>query len=1158
MQKEKDKLKAADIISYYIENAEIQAFAKEIEESEFEKFHLKGLVGSQSAFMVAALHKNMKKPYLVILNDREDALYFHTDLQMLLPKSDILYFPASSKRPYQIEQIDNANVLTRAEVLNVLNHSKNKNPIIVTCAEALFERVINRKSLVKNTLEIKEGESCGMDFLVQMLDEYGFEREDFVYEPGQFAMRGGILDIYSFAHELPFRIEFFGEDIESIRTFDPTTQISETKVKRISLIPNIHTNFLKEEKVSLLEYISPKTLIFTASIDFIQTDLDRVFEKAKEHYQRILDNSGGVAASKAPEFLYLNGAAFLQELRTFSVVEFGSQMYFRKIKNTLQWKGSAQPLFHKAFELIVEHFHANYKNKIETFVFSDNENQFIRLKEIFVAIKTKNVVNKKDDWEIEEEAESRRENEHPFMPTEGEIHEGFIDTKLNIACYSDHQIFDRYHKYKSKSSSKSSEALSIKELRGLKSGDYVTHVNHGIGQFAGLHKIKVGENTQEAIKIIFLNDDEVLVPVSSLHKVSKFVGKEGTPPKLSKLGSQTWEKAKQKAKEGIKKVAFDLVELYAKRRAKKGFAFTRDSYLQQELESSFMFEDTPDQTKVTEEVKTDMEKAYPMDRLVCGDVGFGKTEIAVRAAFKAACDGKQVAILVPTTILALQHYKSFRERLRNFPVTVDYVNRFKTTKEINETLQNVMVGKVDILIGTHRIVSKDVVFKDLGLLIIDEEQRFGVETKDKLKNMKVNVDTLTLTATPIPRTLQFSLTGIRDLSIISTPPPNRQPIETIVTPFDAIKLRDAVSYELKRGGQVFVINPRIEESKGQGFSLVQLADTIQKLVPDARIRTAHGQMGGEKLEDVMTAFIEHEFDVLVSTTIVESGLDISNANTIIINEATKYGLSELHQMRGRVGRSNRKAFCYLISPPEYMMTSDAKKRMKAMEDFSDLGSGFHIALRDLDIRGSGDLFGGNQTGFVAEVGAEMYYKILDEVINELKESHFADLFEEEIKKRKQILVEDVQIDLDFNIRIPDNYIPAVSERLNFYRKIAFATSEEEFQKIQRELIDRFGMLPAEVLNLFDTTRIREAAKRCGLERVIMKGKQLRLYLIGNQESEFYKGKHFDNLMEYIGWYSGKISIKQTPKGGYLLREDIHSVKDVLQAVEELRDFISKQ
>ena len=1119
-------MKLEEIVRSYAQHPSLEAFAEILKKSESDKFQLKGLVGSQVSFVLTALYRLCHRNLVLILNDKEEALYLHHDLKSLMPKKEIFYFPASYKRPYQIEEIDNANVLQRAEVLNELNHTRTGRQVIVTFAEALNEKVVNKRSLVQNTLEIKESESCGMDFIVETMETYGFEREDYVYEPGQYATRGGIVDVFSFAHDVPYRIEFFGDEIESIRTFDPVDQTSLDKVKRVSLIPNIQKNLLAEEKVSFLEYISPTTLVVARNISFIEAELERLYKKAEGSFEKLIKQSGGAASSSQPSDLYFSGSEFLEQLKRFSVLETANTAWFPQHKEVLAWTGSAQPAFHKEFKLLADHFKEQASSGIKTYVLSDNEKQLKRLEEIFE--------------EIDPDAD--------FQGVLGDVHEGFRDDQLGIACYTDHQIFDRYHRYKARSSKERSQALTLKELKSLNPGDFVVHVHHGIGKFAGLHTIQVGQHTQEAAKIIYKNGDAIFVNVNSLHKVSKYSGKEGSVPKLNKLGSPAWARAKAKTKKRIKELAFDLVSLYAKRKSMPGFAFNPDTYLQQELEASFMYEDTPDQVKTTEEVKKDMEEPHPMDRLICGDVGFGKTEIAIRAAFKAAVDGKQTAILVPTTILALQHYKTFKERLEDMPVTVDYVNRFKPNAKIKETLAAVEAGKVDILIGTHRLVSKDVKFKNLGLLIIDEEQRFGVNVKDKLKLMRSNVDTLTLTATPIPRTLQFSLAGIRDLSVITTPPPNRQPVDTVLTTFSPTILRDAMTYELKRGGQVFFIHPRVKD-------IEEVAGSLKKLVPDARIKVGHGQMSGVELEKVMSNFIEGAFDILVSTTIVESGLDIPNANTIIINEANKYGLADLHQMRGRVGRSNRKAFCYLLAPPEISLTQDARKRLRAMEEFSDLGSGFHIALRDLDIRGAGDLLGPEQSGFIAEIGYDMYHKILDEAVRELKEEHFSDLFAEEIKERKKVLVDDCKIDLDLDIRLPEHYLPSIPERLKFYRRIAGAETEEELREIQVEMIDRFGPMPPPVLALFDVTRIRETARRVGLERVILKGTSLRLFLISDQDSPFYKSEVFTKIIEYVQTFSGRVRIKQTPKNLYIMHEEVSTIKRVLILVQELHDFV---
>lgn len=1119
-------MKIDDILSAYQNHPDLKALGDQLKKTESEKFLVKGMVGSQSAFLVAAIYRHTQRNVVIILNDKEEALYFQNDLKTLMPQKDILLFPASYKRPYQVEEVDNANILQRAEVLNELNHTRTGRQVIITFAEALNEKVVNKRSLIKNTLEVKVGDEFGMSFVIDILEEYGFEREDFAFQPGQFAVRGGLLDVFSFAHDWPYRIEFYGEDIDKIRTFDPVSQLSKDSVKRISLIPNIQRNLLHEEKVSFLEYISPTTLVFCKNLEFVQADLGRLYKKAESYYLELQARSKGGAASSSPDQLFYSPDSFKEELSAFPLIELHAQGSWPKHDTIVEWKGMPQPAFHKEFNLLADHLKKNQQEGMVNYVLSDSEKQIKRLTEIFAEV----------DPDVS------------FYGILGEVHEGFRDERLQYAVYTDHQIFDRYHRYKAQVQKQRSQALTLQQLRDLKPGDFVTHVHHGIGQFAGLHTLQVGEHLQEAIKIIYKGGDAIFVNVNSLHKVSKYTGREGAPPKLSKLGSGAWARAKAKTKKRLKELAFDLVSLYARRKSQPGFAFSKDTYMQQELEASFMFEDTPDQVTTTEEVKADMEKPHPMDRLVCGDVGFGKTEIAIRAAFKAAIDGKQTAILVPTTILALQHFKTFAERLREMPVEVDYINRFKSAKAIKETLARVAAGKVDILIGTHRLVSKDVKFKSLGLLIVDEEQRFGVNVKDKLKSLKSQIDTLTLTATPVPRTLQFSLAGIRDLSVITTAPPNRQPIETVVTGFTPERIRDAISYELKRGGQVFFIHPRVKD-------IEEIAAAIKNLVPDARIKIAHGQMKGPDLEKAMVGFVEGAYDVLVSTTIVESGLDIPNSNTIIINEANKYGLAEMHQMRGRVGRSNRKAFCYLLAPPEISLSQDARKRLQAMEEFSDLGSGFHIALRDLDIRGAGDLLGPEQSGFIAEIGYDMYHKILDEAVRELKEEHFADLFEEEIASRSGLVVDDCQVDMDLDIRIPEHYLPNIPERLKLYRRIAHAENEGELQEIMREMVDRFGPLPDSTFNLFDTTRIRELGKRTGLERIVLKGEILRFFFVSDPTSSFFSSDPFNRAIEYVQTFSAKVQLKQSPKYLSLIYRNINNVKEVLAKVSELNEFM---
>lgn len=1120
-------MKIQDILKYYQEDKILKNLVEEFDEGSGKTVRLKGLHGSQRAFVFAALFRIFKKNALVVCNDKEDALYFLNDIQGMLSRKDILFFPASYKRPYQLEEIDNANILQRAEVLNLLNHTASGHALIVTFPEALSEKVINRKSLVKNTFEIKTGDHLDLDFLVDLLSEYGFDRTDFVYEAGQFSVRGGILDLYSFSAEFPYRMEFDGDIIESIRSFDPADQLSKEDIPGISLIPNIQTRLKDEERVTFLEYISPSTVIYLRDLESAIVELDKFYERAQNHYQENKTKTGGISVFSAPNKLYYSGSEFVSELNRFNVLEFGSRSYFRKSK-ILEFAGNPQESFHKDFNLLAQHLHHNHESGIQNFIVTENEKQLTRLREIFK--------------ELDKEA--------VFEGIQGELHEGFLDKERLIACYTDHQIFERYHRYKVKASYSKTKALTLKELRELKPGDYVTHVTHGIGKFGGLETVKAGESEQEAIRIFYEGGDSIYVNVNALYKVSKFSGSEGSAPRLNKLGSQEWSKAKSKAKKKIKDLAFDLINLYARRKAQPGFQFSHENYLQTELEASFLYEDTPDQQKATEAVKGDMEQPHPMDRLICGDVGFGKTEIAVRAAFKAVTDGKQVAILVPTTILALQHHRTFSDRLKNFPVTVEFLNRFKTAKEQKDILERIKNGRIDILIGTHRLISEDVIFKDLGLMIIDEEQKFGVGIKEKLKTTRVNIDTLTLTATPIPRTLQFSLLGVRDLSIIATPPPNRQPVQTILENFEPEVIRDAIAYELKRGGQVFFVHHRIKE-------LEEIAGMIKKLVPDARIAIGHGQLTGPQIEKVMVNFIEGEYDVLVSTTIVESGLDIPNANTIIINKAHLYGMSDIHQMRGRVGRSNKKAFCYLLSPPLSTLTSDARKRLSAIEEFSDLGSGLQVAMRDLDIRGAGDMLGAEQSGFINEIGYEMYHKILDEAVYELKEESFSELFADELKNRRKEAADDCQVDTDLQVLIPNDYVNSISERMNFYQQISSAETESEIQAISRNMLDRFGKIPEPVLALFDTIRIRELGKSFGFEKIIVKNGTIKGNFISDSTSPFYSSGTFSAILAFVQKGNNNIRLRQAQKNLVLEINNITSVKETWVELSKLKAFVEQ-
>lgn len=1088
------------------------------------KIHIKGLIGSSMSFVVASLFEKSEQPYLFILQDKEEAAYYLNDLEQLIGEEDVLFYPGSYRRPYQIEETDNASVLLRAEVLNRIN-SRKKPAVIVTYPEALFEKVVTRKELDKNTLKVAVGDQISIDFINEVLFEYEFKRVDFITEPGEFSVRGGILDVFSFSNENPFRIEFFGNEVDSIRTFDVETQLSIEKQKKITIIPNVENKFFQENRESFLNYINEKTVLLIHNTDLLFSKLDQLFLKAKEIFGAMQSAVNHIA----PEELFLNQETFIKKALDFTIAEMGSKPIFRTQK-TFEFHIQPQPSFNKQFDLLLNNLNDNHFNGYKNFIFCSNEQQSKRFHDIFESLDEAN-------------SENIRKQYHTIVFP---LYQGFVDEENQIACYTDHQIFERYHKFSIKNGYSKKQTITLKELNTLSVGDYVTHIDHGIGKFGGLQKIQVEGKTQEAIKLVYADNDIVYVSIHSLHKISKFNGKDGSPPKIYKLGSNAWKVLKQKTKARVKHIAFNLIQLYAKRRLEKGFKFDPDSYLQAELESSFIYEDTPDQFKATQEVKTDMESERPMDRLVCGDVGFGKTEVAIRAAFKAVDNGKQVAILVPTTILAFQHHKTFSERLKDMPVSIGYLNRFRSAKQKAETLKQLAEGKLDIIIGTHQLVNKNVVFKDLGLLIVDEEQKFGVNVKDKLKTIATNIDTLTLTATPIPRTLQFSLMAARDLSVITTPPPNRYPIETQVVGFNEELIRDAISYEIQRNGQVFFINNRIENIK-------EIAGMIQRLVPGARVGIGHGQMDGKKLEELMLAFMNGEFDVLVATTIIESGLDVPNANTIFINNANNFGLSDLHQMRGRVGRSNKKAFCYFITPPYSAMTDDARKRIQALEQFSELGSGFNIAMKDLEIRGAGDLLGGEQSGFINEIGFETYQKIMNEAIDELKENEFKDLYEEEGEKGTKEYVKDIQIDSDFELLFPDEYINNVSERLNLYNELSNVKNEEELIAYENKLIDRFGTLPKQAIALMNSIRIKWTATHLGIEKLVLKQGKMVAYFVSDQQSEYYTSNQFHKVLQFVQKNGNlcKMKEKETKNGLRLLLtfENVKSVKKALELIE---------
>ena len=1078
---------------------------------------LTGLTGSALSFVISETFKQTNVPFLVVFNDKEEAAYHLNDLEQLIGEKDVLFYPGSYRRPYQIEEVDNANVLLRAEVLNRIN-SRKKPALLITYPDALFEKVVTRKELDKNTLKIKIDDTISLDFLNEVLFEYKFKRVDFVTEPGEFSVRGGIVDVFSFSHDVPYRIEFFGDEVDSIRTFDVETQLSTEKVTKITIIPNVENKFLDESRESFLKYIASNTVLFSKNTDLLYDRLDSLFSKAEEAFTILT----GELKHTIPSELFINSDQLKKEFQDFSVVNIQQKSQ----ENTISFASKPQPSFNKKFDLLIENLNQNHANGYTNYVFCATEQQAKRFHDIF------------------DEVEQDVQYQTVVFP----LFQGFILDDIKVACYTDHQIFERYHKFHLKNGYAKKQAITLKELTKLEIGDYVTHIDHGVGKFGGLQKIDVEGKKQEAIKLAYGERDVLYVSIHSLYKISKFTGKDGKPPKIYKLGSGAWKKLKQKTKSRVKKIAFDLIKIYANRRLKKGFQYAPDSYLQHELEASFIYEDTPDQSKATEDIKLDMENERPMDRLICGDVGFGKTEVAIRAAFKAVDNGKQVAVLVPTTILAFQHQRTFAERLKDMPVTVDYVNRFRTVKEKKDTLERLESGKVDIIIGTHQLVNKNVKFKDLGLLIVDEEQKFGVAVKDKLKSIKENVDVLTLTATPIPRTLQFSLMAARDLSVINTAPPNRYPIDSQVVRFNEETIRDAVSYEIQRGGQVFFIHNRIENIK-------EVAGMIQRLVPDAKVGIGHGQMEGKKLETTMLSFMNGEFDVLVSTTIIESGLDVTNANTIFINNANNFGLSDLHQMRGRVGRSNKKAFCYFITPPYDAMSNDARKRIQALEQFTELGSGFNIAMKDLEIRGAGDILGGEQSGFINEIGFDAYQKILAETVKELKENEFKELYEE-VEGKNKVFVKETQIDADFELLFPDDYVNNISERLNLYTQLNELKTEEELLTFETALVDRFGEIPSQVDDLLNSVRIKWIANSIGLEKIVLKQGKMIGYFIADQQSGFYQSPTFTKVLQFVQAFNAicKIKEKQTRTGLRLLFV-FDKITTVEKGLSSLKPFI---
>lgn len=1069
---------------------------------------VKGSAGSAVSIFVAELFLTRKKHILYIIDDKEDALYANTEMEDLLGKDKVLYFPATHLEPYQVEKTQNANLVLRTEAINKLTSGKSPK-VIVAYAGALSEKVLKKEDFKAISHHIKVGDQLDFDFVDELLNHYNFQQADFVSEPGEFSVRGGIVDVFSFSNEKPYRITFFGNEIESIKTFDIESQLSIDKVNDFQLVSNMNFT-VTGSRVSLLQLLPKESLVVSKNGIIGMQKLKTFYEKALEKY----DTLNKDISHRTPQELFISDQEFLFDYKKFKTIDFGSVPIEGLIElQEVKTDQIPQPSFHKNFELLIEDLEEKQNNGFDTWISFSGEKQKERLESIFEEL----------------------EHELPFKSFKSELHEGFVDHDHKLLVYTDHQIFDRYQRYKAKNTFAKSEQLTLKDLMSLKIGDYIAHIDHGIGKFMGLVKVNNDGKIQECFKLTYKNGDLLYVSIHSLHKISKYNGPEGREVVLSKLGSPTWKSLKQKTKAKVKQIAFDLIKLYAQRKTAKGFAYSPDSYLQNELEASFLYEDTPDQEKATIDVKKDMEADTVMDRLVCGDVGFGKTEVAIRAAFKAATDGKQVAVLVPTTILAFQHYRSFKERLKDFPVNVSYINRFRTAKQKSETMEALKNGKVDIVIGTHQLAGSSVKFKDLGLLIIDEEHKFGVSVKDKLKTIKSNVDTLTLTATPIPRTLQFSLMAARDLSVIKTPPPNRQPVDTQLVGFNEEIIRDAVSYELQRDGQVYFINNRVENLK-------DIAGLIQRLVPDARVITGHGQMEGKQLEKNVLDFMEGKYDVLVSTTIVESGVDVPNANTIFINDAQRFGMADLHQMRGRVGRSNRKAFCYLITPPYDMMTSDARKRLEAIEQFSDLGSGFQIAMKDLEIRGAGDLLGAEQSGFINEMGFETYQKLMQEALEELKDDEeFENLFENEEERNKLFkTTKDINIDTDLELMLPDSYISNTEERLLLYQKLAEIDNEKDLAKFESELEDRFGSLPEEAVNLLKSVSLKWLASEIGFEKIVMKNGVFLGYFPGNPQDKFYQTDKFRHIITYLTQNPAQAQLKEkTGKEGnqLMMRKD---------------------
>lgn len=1181
-------MKIQDIQKLYATLPQVGALIKTQEDKSIKTIFLQGLVASAAPMLFASIAEKWKKTTVFVLNDNDEAGYFYNDLKTIAMPDDnkdkvaeVLFFPSSYRRAVKFGQRDAGNEILRTEVLTRLSalttekEDSSTLPLyIVTEPSALSELVVSKKQLDERRLTLTVDQHIDIVEVERTLRSFGFSETDYVYEPGQFAVRGSIIDVYSFSSELPFRVDFFGDDIETIRTFEVESQLSNEKLKRIEIVPELAT--LSEEKVPFLHFLPNDAVLAFKDFLYVRDTIEGIYKDGFTS-QALVDSLEGkneveqqeIEKAFRKESQLITASLFMDNALDFLRIEFGMNHSIndetRKKGDhqaTINFQTSPQPLFHKNFELLSKTLRDYLLQDYKLYIFADSEKQTIRLRDIFDSLSSGNLSPDSENLSIADSSLSLNKGDKnrtveglPFTAVNRTLHEGFVDNTLKVCFFTDHQIFDRFHKYnlKSDKARQGKMALTMKELQEMEPGDFLVHVDFGIGKFAGLVRVPAGDSYQEMIRLVYQHNDIVDVSIHSLYKISKYRrGDSGEAPRLSVLGSGAWDRLKERAKKRIKDIARDLIKLYAKRRKEKGFAFSPDSFMQHELEASFLYEDTPDQVKATQELKQDMESARPMDRLVCGDVGFGKTEVAIRAAFKAAVDNKQVAVLVPTTVLAFQHYQTFKNRLKDMPVRVDYLSRARSAKQTKQVLADLAEGKIDILVGTHKLIGKSVKWHDLGLLIIDEEQKFGVSTKEKLRQLKTNVDTLTMSATPIPRTLQFSLMGARDMSIMRTPPPNRYPIQTEIASFSHEVIADAINFEMSRNGQVYFVNDRIS-------NLPEIANLIKKYVPDCRVAIGHGQMKPEELEEIVIGFMNYDYDVLLSTTIVENGIDISNANTIIINDAHRFGLSDLHQMRGRVGRSNKKAFCYLLAPPLSALNPEARRRLEALETFSDLGSGFNLAMQDLDIRGAGNLLGSEQSGFMEDLGYETYQKILSQAVTELKNDEFQDLYEEEMNEGKQItgddFIDDCAVESDLEMYFPDNYVPGSSERMLLYRELDNIEKDEDLDAYRKRLQDRFGPIPRQGEELMQVVALRRVGKRLGCEKIILKQGRMQMQFVSNPNSMYYQSEAFDKVLNYIGYHPRRCNLKERNGKRSMVVNDVKSVED---AVKVLREIDKKQ